>query len=163
MHPPTRPSPKEQLLNLIWVEKISDVGKAVLRRQINDAIKDPEYAIVTNYGVVWQSIFINQKDSVINLVHGIGATKEDLVDLREQITAASRDTTFPVIVSYPVSWKYVEISKSVSRRIVRSHSDSGIDVQDLEKQVKWALADPCHAVITNYSVTCSEGCVVWTS
>ena len=72
-------------MRLVWAEELSDNDTDVLREQIDLALTDPDYSIVTNYEVHWQEMGANGRllelssENEINqsaLFAGLGVTRE---------------------------------------------------------------------------------------
>jgi hypothetical protein len=74
-------------MRLVWAEELSDNDTDVLREQVDLALTDPDYSVITNYEVHWQEMGSNgrllelsseNEHNESSLFAGLGVTREIL-------------------------------------------------------------------------------------
>jgi predicted phage-related endonuclease len=97
---------EKPVIRMIWSD---DLGKKVLkqlRKQVNNALKNPDYCIIANYTINYKSIEIN-KDAKFRFVYSDRLGKEEIKDLKEQVDKALTDPNFVIVTNYEVNWDEV--------------------------------------------------------
>ena len=100
---------KNPVIRLVCAPGISDDDIKKLRKQIEKALKDPNYCVIANYRIEWNEIPITDKNAT-RIIWSDEINEKETDELRDQVEKALSDPDYVIITNYKVNWEEVKVN-----------------------------------------------------
>jgi hypothetical protein len=95
------------VINIVWAEGLSTTELKVLRKKIEESIKNPDFPIIANYEIHWDQIHID-KNAVGRVVWSDMIDEKEVEKLSLEVAKALKDPDYIIVVNYPVYWNEIQ-------------------------------------------------------
>jgi len=93
-------------IRIVWAEGLNTKELKKLRKEIELALSDPDYAIIANHEIHWDEIKI-KKNSTLRIVWADSINDKEVINLREQVDKALSDPNYIIITNYEIHWNEI--------------------------------------------------------
>lgn len=97
---------KRTFVRIVWAEGLDKKDLKILREQVELALSNSNYAIITNYQINWEEIEVYPNPRA-RIVTAEDITGEEVEELRKQVDRALMDPNYTIIANYSVTWQEI--------------------------------------------------------
>jgi hypothetical protein len=94
-------------INIVWAEDLNNEDIENLREQVQHALTDPNYSIISNYEIHWERIPVD-RNSISRLVWANDIDAREAEELSNLVEAALTDPDFVIVTNYEVHWNEIK-------------------------------------------------------
>ena len=100
---------KIPIINIVYAKELSKKELQTLRKHIDELRTNPDYSIITNYEICWESYEIDTHPDSRMIVWAEDLDDKGIEELRDMIDKSKTDPDYIVVTNYQVILEQVRI------------------------------------------------------